>query len=270
MSVRSTFVSIFVGFAALLGCLVFVAYLSAQNQKAVEDSEARRFASYQLADELRQSSDDLTRFARSYVVTGDPVFERHFFDVLAIRSGEKPRPENYGGIYWDFVLATGEKPAPDGPPASLHSLMRKMRFTDAEFRKLAESEANSNALVQLEEQSMNAIKESSSDQAGAPGSGGDAGAEAARQMMFGKDYHVAKAAIMKPLDEFLTMLDERTALEVAALHRKGRIYGVVALGLTGAGLLFTLGAFVGLDRRVQKSVRLLAAAAKRVEAGDYG
>jgi hypothetical protein len=30
-----------------------------------------RYLSYQAADELRQSSDDLTRLARTYVVTGD-------------------------------------------------------------------------------------------------------------------------------------------------------------------------------------------------------
>ncbi|HJX31225.1 MAG TPA: hypothetical protein VJ624_05160 [Thermodesulfobacteriota bacterium] len=32
--------------------------------------------SYTLADELRQSSDDLTRFARIYVATGDPKYEQ--------------------------------------------------------------------------------------------------------------------------------------------------------------------------------------------------
>ena len=35
--------------------------------------QQQRFTSYQLADELRQTSDDLTRLARTYVATRDPA-----------------------------------------------------------------------------------------------------------------------------------------------------------------------------------------------------
>lgn len=38
----------------------------------VAAANATRYASYLLADEMRQSSDDLTRLARTYVVSGDP------------------------------------------------------------------------------------------------------------------------------------------------------------------------------------------------------
>ena len=41
------------------------------NQKKVTAAEERRYQSRLLADELRQSSDDLTRLARTYVVTAD-------------------------------------------------------------------------------------------------------------------------------------------------------------------------------------------------------
>ena len=93
MSIRSLFILIFFMFTGLLGGLVYVSYLSAKNQEKLAASEIRRFESYKLADQLRQSSDELTRFARTYVVTGDPVYEQHFHDVLAIRDGEKPRPK---------------------------------------------------------------------------------------------------------------------------------------------------------------------------------
>src|SRR5438105_1291772 len=73
------------------------------NDKALVENQHVRLESYRLADELRQTSDDLTRFARSYAVTLDPKFERYYSDVLAIRKGEKPRPEDYDRIYWDLV-----------------------------------------------------------------------------------------------------------------------------------------------------------------------
>jgi len=53
----------------------------------------------QSADMLRQSSDDLTRFARQYVVTGEIKFKEQFHQVLAIRNGEQARPSQYQHIY---------------------------------------------------------------------------------------------------------------------------------------------------------------------------
>lgn len=52
-----------------------------------------------LANELLQSSEDLTRMARSYVVTGDAKYERYFLEILEIRNGTLPRPDNYLPTY---------------------------------------------------------------------------------------------------------------------------------------------------------------------------
>ena len=52
----------------LIGCLFVLQYISLQQQRI----EAQRYQSYLLADELRQSSDDLSKMVRIYVVTGDP------------------------------------------------------------------------------------------------------------------------------------------------------------------------------------------------------
>ena len=58
-------------------------------------------------DELRQSSDDLTRMARTYAATGDQRFVDYFNQILDIRSGKAPRPLQYGRVYWDLVIASG-------------------------------------------------------------------------------------------------------------------------------------------------------------------
>src|SRR5664279_6091613 len=63
-----------------------------------------------LADELLQSSDDLTRIVRSYVITGNPIYKQHFQNILYIRDGKMSRPVNYHDIYWDLVLADGPHP----------------------------------------------------------------------------------------------------------------------------------------------------------------
>lgn len=207
-------------FAALLGSLVFVSFLLARNQGELEASEERRHQSYKLADELRQTSDDLTRLARTYVVTGDPVFEGYFQEVIRIRNGEAPRPDHYDGIYWDFVLATGRRQGSSEGPVALEVLMKRMHFTEEEFLKLKESKAKSDALVHLEEKAMNAVKGRFNDAAGEPSVVREPDLEMARGLVFGKEYHQAKAEIMKPISEFMVMLDERTEREVRALQKK--------------------------------------------------
>ena len=66
-----------------------------------------------LADELRQSSDDLTRMARLYAITGVLRYREHFEEILAIRNGEAPRPSQYNLVYWDLVGPNGRT----GPPS---------------------------------------------------------------------------------------------------------------------------------------------------------
>ena len=95
--------------------------------KLIDASEAR-YRSYLLADELRQSSDDLTRLARTYVVSGDAKYEQQYLAILDIRNGKKARPQHYERIYWDFVAAGNDKPSPDGETAALQDLMTKARL----------------------------------------------------------------------------------------------------------------------------------------------
>ena len=42
------------------------------------ESTQARYQSYLLADEWRQSSDDLTRLARTYSVTGDLAYKKQY------------------------------------------------------------------------------------------------------------------------------------------------------------------------------------------------
>ena len=147
------------GALLVLAATAFVVVLFMMRiEDRIADAQARRFLSYQLADEVRQSSDDLTRMARTYVVTGDPRFEVYFNRILAIRDGTVPRPVRYQGIYWDFVAATGASPRPDGHPISLEDLMRSAGFTAEEFALLDRAKDLSDDLVALEARAMNAVK----------------------------------------------------------------------------------------------------------------
>lgn len=182
--------------AALLALAVY--WLTAASAE-VAQAERQRYQSYLLADMLRQSSDDLTRLARTYVLTGEARYEQQYWDILAIRNGEKPMPEAYHRIYWDFVAAGQDKPRPDGAKAPLLSLMKQAGFSEAEFAKLNEAKANSDGLVHTETVAMNAVKGRFADGQGGFTREGAPDFELARRLMHDAAYHQEKAKIMRPV-----------------------------------------------------------------------
>src|SRR4051812_49455296 len=93
--------------AIVSAVLIFAA---ASRRRAMVALQEKQFRSYQLANELRHSSDDLTRFARTYVVTRDPKYERYYREVIAIRDGTRPRPVDYQNVYWDLYAAGDSAP----------------------------------------------------------------------------------------------------------------------------------------------------------------
>ena len=75
-----------------------------------------------------------------------------------------PCSAHYERIYWDFVAAGMPVPASTSPSVPLAELMRKAGFSEQEFAKLQEAQANSDGLVKTAQvvSTMGAIKESSS------------------------------------------------------------------------------------------------------------
>jgi methyl-accepting chemotaxis protein len=169
-----------------------------------------RYKSYQSADELRQSSDDLTRLGRTYVITADEKYEKMYMDILDIRNGKKPRPENYHSIYWDLVLNYGDKPKPDGQTIALEKTMKKLGFTDQELGLLKEAQNNSDALVGLEVKAMNAVKGLYDNGDGRYEKLADPDFKLARELLHSQQYHSEKAKIMAPIDMFFQKLETRT------------------------------------------------------------
>ena len=244
--------------------------------KSASDEVARttdlRYRSYLLADELRQSSDDLTRLARTYAVTGDAKYEKQYFDILDIRNGKKPRPEHYERIYWDFVAAGIDKPQPDGATASLQALMKEAGFSEQEFAKLKEAQNNSDALVKNETIAMNAVKGLFDDGTGQFTKKGDPDLELARKLTHDENYHKYKAQIMKPVDEFLELLDKRTsaAVEQAKQDKTRMQYWVT--GLVLFSIAFLVVALLTVYRRIIAALggepAVASEVVKQVAAGD--
>lgn len=221
-------------FVATLGLFaVFIALFAVSwyTEWRLERANEQRYQSYLLADELRQSSDDLTRMVRSYIATGQPQYQAYYDDILAIRDGRIPRPLHYNRIYWDLVSPQQPRPRPEAGAASLLSLMQAANFAPQEFARLAQAKQQSDLLSRTERQAMALVR-----QAGSLPAGERALLHtAAERMVNDEAYVAAKARIMQPIDQVYELIEQRTASEVAmAVQQSQRVrlaFMLVALGL---------------------------------------
>ena len=230
--------------------LLFVLYKTGSANDQVARAYLSRYESYLLADELRQSSDDLTRLARTYIVSGNPEWEKQYFEILDIRNGKKPRPNQYEKIYWDFRAAGTEPSRGLGAAVPLQDLMKNAGFTDAEFAKLKEAQANSDDLVTTETIAMNMVKGQFDDGKGGFSKKGEPDLEKARAMMHDKNYHFFKAKIMRPVDEFLVLMDQRTGGAVDAAVQQKNLWYLVLLITTVANIVCAWVSLLLLQRLV--------------------
>lgn len=272
MTIKRLFVFAITGMVFLLACLLLTNYLLFTNQQRMIREADLRHESYLRADELRQSSDDLTRLARTYVVTGDKKYEQQYWDVVEIRAGKKPRPQSYERIYWDFMAADGQKPRPDGESIALETLMKQLGFTEQEFAKLRQAQANSNQLINTETIAMNAVKGLFDNGTGQFTKQGEPDFVLARNLMHSADYHKEKAKIMQPIDEFFVLLDQRTRQEFERFIERGEFYLALVFGLIALFMLFISMFFWLFNRIVRRPLGaeplLLSTITEQIADGD--
>lgn len=143
-----------------LGVSFFVVvYDQAKYREAVESREL----SLKLAEELRQSSSDLARLVRTYVITGKQIYKDQFHAIVDIREGRRARPKNYSSAYWEHhAFATSdwaEVTESTGDAIPLFELMRQAGVTQEELENLKKSKNTSDKLVILENQAMSLVEE---------------------------------------------------------------------------------------------------------------
>ncbi|GHG61855.1 hypothetical protein GCM10010919_06720 [Alishewanella longhuensis] len=219
-----------------LAVVIFIVFLFSffvyvEAERAIDKAHNMRLQSFLLADELRQSSDDLTRMVRTYAVTGEERYRQHFDEIFAIRNGQSPRPENYHFIYWDLVDAANQRPRPFAEPEALLDRMRRVGFTEVELSQLVSAKQASDNLAAIEQQAMQWVA-----------SGELLLRDQALTMLHDEAYHQAKAGIMQPIDQLYSMMSVRTYKAVSQAERQAwRLRWVfIALGLMLALFLWHL------------------------------
>ena len=204
-----------------------------------------------LADELRQSSDDLTRFIRSYTVTGNASYWEYFQRVIRIRDGMDPLPQEPFRNFWDLYIAKGVAPRGFRSPSSILDRMGRAKFTEAEMQLLARAKNESDWLIDLEDvayHAMNGLFRPSNTTGLTPAEArafsvsGTPNQTYAMQLVHSPEYHLYKYRIMQPLDEFAAMSNKRI-VEKLEKHHGESVAIVSMLGVMILVLIALIGTY---------------------------
>jgi len=191
------------------------------------DAANKHFVSIALARELRQSSDDLTRMVRSYAATGDPIYKRHYQEILDIRNGLKALPIDYQNVYWDLVQSDDRRPR--GFTSEHSPFLERMKlagFTEQEFATLARAKVSSDALTRTEFAAMQMLE--------AQPHPDDMLRFKAVQMLTDDAYHKAKAEIMTPINDFTQLIEKRSKQEIEI---RGAMAATIRFAFIALGLM---------------------------------
>jgi len=185
-----------------------------KHSRLLEQIEIDQFNMIEKAHELRQTSEDLTRYARLYVITGEEKYKAIFSKILDIRNGIAPKPANYNLMYWDVPEEVRQSKHPLLSPSSLLSEIKTLPYLPFELQKLSEAERFSNKLVIIEEQAFNAMVGKFKDSNGDYSIIKAADQALAISLLTSVEYLAAKEKIMLPIDDFLHSLSERIEREI--------------------------------------------------------
>lgn len=215
--------------SALLVSLTLNVSQWSQAEHQLIEVEQQRYQAHLVAEELRHTSDDLTRFSRSFVITGDERYAAAFMRVRAVRAGLHNRPTNYNLAYWDLVLAGFAAPSDDGKAEPLLTLLKDTGVQGTELQLLKDAEAASDSLAEIESNALKASKGNKTER------------EQAIQQLYSPQYDLAKGQIMKNYNSFISALDKRNQSELDAAQRHLQAAG----GLIWINLGLLLGCLLG-------------------------
>ena len=231
---RTNFVFWLASVIGLVAALVAAVTLYGLFDTIERKTEART-SLMSLAGELRQSSDDLTRFARSYAATGNDGYKNRYQAVLDIREGNAERPQGYEHVYWDLEQIGLLKDIKNSSRVPLLTRLRESGMDAYMVDLLATSKARSDQLVDLERRAFSLVESGNS-------------AEAVR-ILFSDEYHSEKGQIMEPIRLFQLRVDSQTGAALAAALQATR--ETMRFSIAAITLALILGCLAGLYRRVK-------------------
>jgi diguanylate cyclase (GGDEF)-like protein len=221
-----------ISFSVILIILIFHIF-TWFNKKLIYE---QRFASVLFIEEVRQSSEDLSRAAIAYAVTADPRFQEKYRNILDVRKGvASPQSLNYQTLYWNLApfvttLSSGLK-----TQRPLTEMAQSIGFSPEESAKLESAHTITQEMIQIELAAMEEVEQ---------GGGSQESSLKALSMLTDEAYLAAKTQILSLIDETQTLVNKRTrlALEKTLKQTEGffllLVSAVVTLAASASALFW--------------------------------
>ncbi|HIJ97166.1 MAG TPA: response regulator [Desulfuromonadales bacterium] len=225
-----------------------------------------------LANEQLHETEQLTRLVHAYTSTGDTRYLTYYYDILAIRQGEKPHPEHYiPAEYWDLVIAGRiQHHFPDqGARSSIVERMKSLGFSQEEFQLLDRISVATEAMKQVEQIAFAATQGLYDPQTNSFVSEGTPNRTLANQLVHSNNYNTLKAELVTSVNGLVVKVDERTAAAVLKATKELERWILLTIVSVVFSLAMVLVAFQVIRRRVIQPIEMLSDAARELKQGNY-
>ena len=219
-----------------------------QNQKEL---------SLLLAEELKQTSEDLTGLCRFFAVTGgNEVYRNKYFSLIKWRNGETARPQTVH----PRLFPTRQ--------ISQTALFTEFGCTSQELLLLQNAFEASTELAKLENQAMESIRTNVAVQGTAHINNGETIHEFAIRILHDDFYQAQIEKIMQPITEFYDVLEQRTNAQAEHESLMLDTYQILAFIFIICVILSVTHLVFFLDNKVIKNILLTEKSLKNIAEGD--
>lgn len=239
---------------------------------SVLSAQEHRQQAVTVTQNLRLETEYLTRLVRAYTSTAETRYLMFYYDILAIRQGDKPAPVDFNpNTYWDRAIA-GEiqhKLPEGGQRLSLADKMKSLGFSSDEFQMLGSVVTATEAMKQIEQIAFAATQGLYDPVKKDFVSDGRPQLEFASHLVYGQEYNRLRAELAKTVDDLVSMTDERTRIQVDSAGNALQYWIYLTLLSMALTTVLVVAAFLIILRKVLRPIDQLASAAASLAANDY-
>lgn len=213
MKLRQKFLLMCIGSGLLIVTSLLLEWKASLVREQIKASFVQKHLSVVIANEFKQTSQDLTKLCQVFVSTiGQEKYWKQYFNIIAWRSGKLERPEY---VHRDLYR---------GSIKDQRSIMKGLGFTQKEFELLDEAGANSNALIATETQAMETVKQKKFVDGPFQMVDGESTQQFATRIVFDHNYWAEVEKIMKPVNLFFTEIESRTSNTIKEYEKEAHFY----------------------------------------------
>ncbi|MEH6403180.1 MAG: ATP-binding protein, partial [Sneathiella sp.] len=186
--------------------------------------------------------ENLTRMARRFAATHDPLYESFFYHIVGMGNGVWARPDSLDQDFWSKALVIRKLPPASQRSISTENIIKQLNITAEMRKKLEVADRDTLALIKLEIAAINAIKGVFADAQGDYTLQKDPDLKWANSLLVSQQYDKINYKIVESLSLYSSLQKERLG-DVRLNYFQTQIY-LLSVLLIAIALMPIIGVFL--------------------------